>query len=170
MIGLSTRRFFASLLALGLLAPTLRAQEPPKELPKELTMAVQAHNAQMGDHAAPAFKYALTDLDGDGHPDAIVLLQSSTWCGSGGCTMLIFRGAADRFTFVSRSTLVGLPIRVSPETTHDWKTLIVYTKGEGDVVMRFDGKQYPPNPSKERAATASQIAGAKTVLAREAVR
>jgi hypothetical protein len=105
-----------------------------------------------------------TDLDGDGRLDAVVLLSSSDWCGSGGCSMLVFRGMEDGFTFVSSSTVTSEPIRVSTERTFGWKTLIVYSKGKGDVVMRFDGTRYPLNPSTQQKASAAQVSTAETVM------
>src|SRR2546422_5453095 len=48
-----------------------------------------------------AFRHSFTDLDGDGRAEALVLLRGNVWCGSGGCTMLVFRGTDAGFTFVS---------------------------------------------------------------------
>src|SRR5580700_3406151 len=131
----------------------LRAQQPPG-----LRAAVHDYAVREGDHEIPTFQYALTDLDGDGRIDAVVLLTGSSWCGSGGCTMIIFRGRTDGFRFVSRSTISNAPIRrISPEKAHGWRTLVVYSKGKGDVLMRFDGARYPLNPSLQPKATPIQV-------------
>lgn len=143
-----------------LLAPTLRAQDPPPGL----IAAVQAYVEKKGDHERPQFRYALTDLDGDGRADAIVLLLGGNWCGSGGCNMLVFRAAVDGFTLVSASTITNEPIRVSPEKSHGWRTLIVLAKGKGDVLMPFDGRRYPFNPSLQPKATPAQVTGAQVVM------
>src|SRR5216683_5061459 len=127
-----------------------------------LFAAVKNYVEQRGDHATPVFRHAFTDLDGDGHPDAVVLLSSPSWCGSGGCTMIVFRGTKGGFTPVSSSTITYEPIRVSTEKKSGWRTLIVYSKGKGDVLMRFDGKRYPLNPSMQPRATAAQSSTAQT--------
>ncbi|HYK83366.1 MAG TPA: hypothetical protein VEU55_09515 [Gemmatimonadales bacterium] len=147
-------------LLLHLVAPTLRAQDAPPNL----AAAVQAYVEKKGDHERPLFRHALTDLDGDGRADAIVLLLGSNWCGSGGCNMLVLRGVKDGFTLVSVSTITNAPIRVSPERSHGWRTLIVFSKGKGDVLMRFNGARYPSNPSMQPKALLAQASAASVVI------
>lgn len=153
-------RYLLIVLLLQLLTPSLRAQE----VPTTLLTAVQDYVEKKGEHERPQFQYALIDLNGDGSDDAIVLLLGPSWCGSGGCTMLVFRGTKDKFTFVSGSTITYEPIRVSPEKAQGWKTLIVYSKGKGDVLMRFNGDRYPLNPSMQPKATPAQIGAAQIVM------
>ena len=148
------------ILLFSLLAPTLGARDPPPGL----IAAVQAYVEKRGDHERPQFRHALTDLDGDGRADAIVLLLGGNWCGSGGCNMLVFRAAANGFTLVSASTITNEPIRVSPEKSHGWRTLIVFAKGRGDVLMRFNGTRYPLNPSLQPKATPAQVSAAQVVM------
>ena len=157
-------RSLSVLLLLHLLVPTAEAQDAPPNL----SAAVQAYVHKKGDRELPPFRYALTDLDGDGRADAIVLLSGSAWCGSGGCTMLVFRAANDGFTLVSSSTITNVPIRVSPETAHGWRTLIVFAKGKGHVLMGFTGTRYPQNPSMQARATPSQLNAAQVVINRMA--
>jgi len=150
-----------------LLAPTLRAQDASSSL----LAAVQSYAEKKGEHERPVFRYALTDLDGDGRADAVVLLLGGYWCGSGGCNMLIFRATTDGFTLVSESTITNEPIRVSPEKAHGWRTLIVFSKGKGDVLMPFNGTRYPLNPSTQPKATPAQVrAAAQVVMSRPATK
>ncbi|NJK34080.1 MAG: hypothetical protein HC919_03530 [Oscillatoriales cyanobacterium SM2_2_1] len=137
---------------------------PAQTLPPSLVTAIRQQIARSGSNRLPPFRHGLTDLNGDNLPDAIVLLQSQDWCGSGGCTMLVFRGTATGFTRVSLSTVTGEPIRVTTERRQGWRTLIVASKGRGDVVMGFNGTGYAPNPSLQPLATASQIAEAQVVI------
>jgi putative lipoprotein len=99
----------------------------------------------------PSFKYALVDLNDDGIPDAIVLITDRFYCGSGGCSMLIARGTNSGFRLVSSTTMSRSPIFVSPELRSGWHTLLVTVGGGGakygQVVMRFNGSRYAPNPS-----------------------
>lgn len=106
----------------------------------------------------------MIDLNGDGHEDAIVLLSGTDWCGTGGCTMLIFKNDRSGYLLLSRSTVTRSPIRVSPAITNGWKDLIVSTRGVGDALMQFDGSAYPGNPSMQQAATPAQVAAATTVI------
>lgn len=103
------------------------------------------------------FQSGFADLNADGKDDAVVLLLGTEWCGSGGCTFLIFQRTDNGYSLVSQSTVTDAPIRVSKESKNGWLSLIVYSKGSGDVIMPFDGKKYPPNPSVLTAASNEQI-------------
>ena len=118
-------RRLSVLLVFHVLAATVYSQHAPSGL----MTAIQGYVGMKGHQERPPFRHALTDLNADGQVDAIVLLLGSSWCGSGGCNMLVFSGTNDRFTFVSASTITNEPIRVSPENAQGWKTLIVYSKG-----------------------------------------
>jgi hypothetical protein len=93
------------------------------------------------------------DLNGDGDQDAIVVLTGSYWCGTGGCTMLVFQGGSGGFELVSRSSLIRPPITVSDTQTNGWRDLIVTVSGGGipskTVALKFDGQEYPLNPSDQ---------------------
>ena len=78
--------------------------------------------------------------------------------------MFVFRGTKDGFTFLSGSTITNEPIRISADKTAGWKTLIVYSKGRGDVLMRFNSKRYPLNPSTQPKATPTQVRVAQIVM------
>jgi len=135
------------------------ADEPPG-----LSDAVRAYTQTS---STPSFEYALVDLNEDGVLDAVVLLKNP-YCGSGGCDMLILRGSAGRFALVSKSTISNQPIKVSRERQHGWHTLLVTVKGGGiqprSVVMPFNGRKYPLNPSVQPRATPAHFDSA-TALA-----
>ena len=153
-------RLLSVLLVLHVLTATVHAQHAPSGL----LAAIQGYVGKEGHQERPPFRHALTDLNADGRADAIVLLLGSNWCGCGGCNMLVFRGTKDGFTFVSASIITSEPIRVSPENTQGWKTLIVYSKGRGDVLMRFNGTHYPLNPSLQSKAMTGQVEAAEVLL------
>jgi hypothetical protein len=140
-------------------AAASRAEEPAA-----LTAALRAHFDLAEGAITPQHRYALVDLDGDGLPDAVVLVLDRAYCGSDGCTLEVFRGTTDGFSFVSGSTLCRAPIRVTRETSHGWRTLIVATKRGGDVLMRFDGRRYPLDPSLQPKAPGLQSGAATTLL------
>ena len=110
------------------------------------------------------FTAASVDLNQDAQPDAVVLVRSADWCGSGGCTMLIFKGTVNGYLLVSQSTITTPPIRILPTSQFGWSDLIVHSNGTGDVVLRFDGAGYPSNPSLQSAPTSQQLRSAVKVL------
>jgi hypothetical protein len=115
----------------------------------------------------PSFKYALVDLNDDGIPDAIVLITDRFYCGSGGCSMLIARGTNNGFRLVSSSTISRSPISVCSERGYGWRTLLVTVGGGGakygQVVMRFNGSRYAPNPSMQPYAGPGALSAATEV-------
>ena len=128
--------------------------------PRALDNAVRAYTHR----EAPSYRQASTHLSHSPQPEAIVFLTGRAWCGSGGCTLLVFRQVRREFVLVSRSTVTGTPVRVLPDTSRGWKTLIVHSKGRGDVLLRFDGIRYPLNSSLQPVATAAQVRASALVL------
>ena len=110
---------------------------------------------------APAYGYSLTDLNDDSVPDAVVLLKDLKYCGSGGCTMVVLLGMPSGFQYVSRTTIMREPIAVLAETCHGWHTLAVLVSGGGAIpgqaLLRFDGTEYPLNPSMQPRAAPEDL-------------
>lgn len=129
------------------------------DTPSKLNVAVGAFTKVT---ETSAYQYARVDLNEDGQADALVLLKGD-YCGSGGCTLLVFRGSPSGFTLVSSSTISNEPIGFLDERRHGWKTLLVTSRGVGPVLLRFNGTKYPSNPSMQTAATKEQAASA-TIL------
>lgn len=154
-------RVAAVLLAAFLGTADARAQAEPSPA---LTAAVAAFARSQGETQAPSFRHALTDLNGDRQQDAVVLLLGPGWCGSGGCTLLILKGAKDRFALVSSTSVTLEPIRQARDRARGWSNLIVHSRGRGDVVMRYDGRRYPGNPSRLKPASRAELAGARTLI------
>jgi hypothetical protein len=120
----------------------------------ELNQALLAYLAKtkVESQYAHPHQTALIDLNGDGRQDALVLLENPMYfCGTGGCTMLVFKGTPSGFEFVSSSSLIRGPLLVSETNTHGWRDLIVEVSGGGmapkHVAMKFTGSEYPSNPS-----------------------
>lgn len=130
----------------------------------------KAIKAWAEESTAPTFKHAFADLNDDGIDDAIVLITDNQYCGSGGCSFVIFQGVAGGFKVVSSSTITRAPILLLPEKKKGWHTLSVFVAGggakPGQVMMRFDGIEYPGNPSMEPKAKVSDLKGAKTLISK----
>jgi hypothetical protein len=118
-----------------------------------------------GDRAALAstrYYYDRIDLSGDGQPEALVYLNGSYSCGSGGCTMLVMEPQGSAYKVVSKMTLVHAPVIVSTEKTAGWNDLVISVAGGGAEAhyarMQFDGSKYPRNPT-----TAPEVAPNTTI-------
>lgn len=124
-------------------------QAEAKTDPK-LTQAIESYLKKQGDDPKKAkYKIAEIDLNGDKKKDALVLLEGMMWCGTGGCTMLVFQQAKDGFRMVSSIPLVREPVIVSETSTKGWRDIQVYVSKVGNVLLKFNGSSYPANPSLE---------------------
>jgi putative lipoprotein len=110
------------------------------------------------------YQIAEIDLNGDKKKDALVLLQDRNWCGTGGCSMLVFANQNNHFKLVSAISLVREPVIISDTKTKNWRNIIVRVSGGGgeskNVALKFDGSSYPTNPSLLKPlATDAKIQG-----------
>lgn len=129
------------------------------------TPAIDAALASHFRHAVPtAYQHAFADLNGDGLLDAVVVITDPNYCGSGGCTLAILRGTDHSLKYLSGATVVRTPIRVLTESRHGWKSLSVRVSGggitSGEVLMRFNGRKYPANPTTQPPIANSDLSGA----------
>jgi hypothetical protein len=117
---------------------------------------------------APTYKHAFADLNDDGVDDAVVLITDNQYCGSGGCSFVIFKGVSGGFKVVSSSTITREPILLLPEKKKGWHTLSLYVAGggakSGQVMMRFNGKRYPGNPSTRPKAMKNDLKDATSLI------
>ena len=120
---------------------------------------VRAHVRALDAGNATRYATAERDLDGDGSPETLVYLQGPSWCGSGGCTLLVLDVDGQRVEERGRVPVVRLPIRVFPGLSNGWHDLGVTVQGGGviearDAVLRFDGNRYAGNPTVPAQARA----------------
>ena len=87
---------------------------------KALSAALQAYPARTGDDVKTfePRQTAGVDLNGDGIKDALVLLQGPYWCGTGGCSQLVFQGGqrplhlrVDKHPDPGPAARVALPVK-----------------------------------------------------------
>ncbi|PFG58758.1 putative lipoprotein [Vibrio sp. ES.051] len=108
------------------------------------------------------YRWLTYDLNGDNNEELLVQLD---WCGSGGCTLLVFENHEKEWRFNSRMTLVRSPIMLGQHTSHGWRDLIFNVSGGGATpaqhVMQYTGVSYPINPSMAPTATAEQVSGVR---------
>ena len=108
------------------------------------------------------YRWLTYDLNGDGDEELLVQLD---WCGSGGCTLLVFENHEKEWRFNSRMTLVQSPIMLGQQTSHGWRDLIFNVGGGGTTpgqhVMQYTGVSYPINPSLAPKASKEQVSGVR---------
>lgn len=110
------------------------------------------------DPAGTRYRWLTYDLNGDGNEELITQLD---WCGSGGCTLLIFENHEDNWRFNSRMTLVNTPINLGVNSSEGWRDLVLFVSGGGATpnqhIMEYTGVSYPLNPSTAPVASYEQI-------------
>ncbi len=110
-----------------------------------------------------------TDLDGDGHPELFVYVVGPMVCGSGGCNTLVFTPDGEGFRQVAEISVSRTPIQALERRSNGWRNLLVHVSGGGilpgyDAELRFDGLEYPSNPTVPPAEKALNTAGAEIVI------
>ena len=92
------------------------------------------------------YAYGRVDLNGDGTEEVLALLMGSSFCGTGGCNLLLLRTAEDGYSVINTFPISRLPIIVSDQKTAGWSDLLRPEYGEGlersYVKHVFDGSRY----------------------------
>ena len=133
-----------------LIVPASTLDQPDRDQRLRTFLQQRFHNERTN---APDTRYvaAWADLDGDRQPEAIVSLFSSSFCGTGGCTLYVFTGAGSSWRQVSEIMIINAPIRVLMTRSHGWLDLSVQVAGGGGRAfvarLSFNGRRYPGNPS-----------------------
>ena len=83
------------------------------------------------------------DLNNDGTDEVFVIMSSRYFCGSGGCTWMIFGQNGE---VITRGTVAGYPVYVSDEYHEGYRTFYMRSRGKFHV-MKYEDGSYPSNPS-----------------------
>jgi hypothetical protein len=89
------------------------------------------------------FVYGLADLNSDNQKEIFVLLNSSDYCGSGGCTAFLLSSSGEK---IARFTVSETPIGVAGSKTKGWSDLVITSRGQ-QYLVQYNGKTYPGNPT-----------------------
>ena len=156
---------FTSLLALALLiAPTDTTAVPAPGSAAALLSAVHGYMAPLnGPSEDVEIRTEWVDVSGDGTADALVYLEGATWCGSGGCTVLVFEAITDSveaaelgaFRVAAEISLMHGPVVVVLAGPNAWADLVVRNAGGQSVALQFDGETYPSSPADGVAVSAA---------------
>ncbi len=92
------------------------------------------------------YVHARTDLDGDGRQDVLVYLMGPYVCGTGGCTLEVFRQEARGYRLITSFPTSRLPVIVPEARRNRWRDLWRLQSGGGApatwVREVFDGRGY----------------------------
>lgn len=116
------------------------------------------------------YYYNTVDLEENSKPDVIVHLVSSYFCGTGGCTTLIFQNVGQDYRLVSTIYVNRPPIVVTKEKTSGWSNLIILTPGNGHDsasnyrLLQFNGKTYPEDPQDGTELPLNSTITGKTLM------
>lgn len=102
-----------------------------------------------------AVRVAWVDLNGDRREDAVVYVEDADWCGSGGCTLLVFEAMSETevaemgvFRPAAEVSHVRGPVLVSRRRTNQWRDLVVRDVQNRLRALRFTGESYPFSPAE----------------------
>ena len=92
------------------------------------------------------YVYSRIDLNGDGRDETFVYLLGPSFCGTGGCNLLLFTRGADGYALVNEFPISRTPVVVAPTKTEGWSDVFKLESGGGAkpsyAKYVFDGKQY----------------------------
>lgn len=136
-------------------------QEPTNE---QLFQTITGFLSAKGAPASSRYHFQRIDLDNDKRRDALVYMHGpyGYWCGTHGCPLFIFKAGSNTFTPVGGPVKpVRTPIYVSSLETKGWRNIIVRVSGRWkkskNVALRYDGRQYPTDPSHLPAYSTSLV-------------
>lgn len=115
-----------------------------------------------------SYVHARTDLNGDGRQDVLVYLMGPYVCGTGGCTLQVYRQEATGYRLITSFPTSRLPVIVPAASRNRWRDLWRRQSGGGAPAIWvrevFDGRGYR---SRERIPAAGGAPAGTVVLSGE---
>ena len=107
--------------------------EPDARLEDALRRASPDYRASVvGDGPEGRYAWATVDLDGDGTDEVFAYALGPFFCGSGGCTLHVFRlGDDGEYAPVATFPISRLPVLVAEESSGGWRDLYRRESGGG---------------------------------------
>lgn len=112
------------------------------------------------------YVYGRVDLNGDGRREVLVYLLGPFFCGTGGCTAMLFTETPDGYELVSTFSTSRPPFLIAARMSNGWSDIIYRQSGGGvpAAFVRFswDGKRYLETerlPGDPEPAGRRQLAG-----------
>jgi hypothetical protein len=108
------------------------------------------------------------DLDAEGTPETLAVVVGSYACGSGGCTLLIFRRTPGGLEPIAESGLFQSPLRLQAQRRGGWPDLTMPATSDGVtrgvIELRFDGRAYGLTPAGAARDPAEAPAGSSVLI------
>lgn len=109
----------------------------------------------------------------DGGHDIAVYISGRSWCGSGGCELMILEPDGTSFRILGDLAITNLPIRQLKTSSHGHPDIGVVVRGGGirpgyEACLHFDGKTYPNNPTVPPAEPIKGNAEGRVIIAQAA--
>ena len=155
----------AALALSGSFPAAAAAQAPPPEDP-----GLIAYLRQRAHGALDTTRYAAA-LTPDGRT-MLVYLTGPSWCGSGGCRLLVLDRAGGTYRSVGEISVARAPIRLLERQSHGRRDLGVQVAGGGiteayEAAVPFDGRRYARNPTVAPAVRIEDAPGETLIRADE---
>ncbi len=124
-------------------------------VPEALRRAVSEYAEPFTTEDAPvAWQVRWADLNDDAYPDALVYVSGPDWCGSGGCTLLVFEAiigedvvALGSYRPAAEISQIHGAVVVGEARSNGWRDLVVEDADGALRALRFDGEAYPLSPA-----------------------
>jgi hypothetical protein len=145
--------------------PLTPGQEPDPESTEWEQARAKGTHPTCGDVGPLRYLSSRVDLDGEGTPETLALVVGSYACGSGGCTLLIFRDTPGGLEPIAESGLFQSPLRRLERRSGGWAELTMPATSDGVnsgvMELRFEGGSYrftraatPPEPAADPGGSA----------------
>lgn len=154
------KKYFAQTILILALMVCAHAAGAQTESPEETAKIQKFLAAKYPKEEAEGrkFMYASVDLNDDGKNEYIVGMVGSSFCGSGGCTILVLTNTFNQSSAIS---VADYPIYIgfpgSKEVTKKYSNLYVYSKGKGYVKLAWNGTKYSPSNASMAPAVSDDI-------------
>jgi hypothetical protein len=135
-------------------------------------LRTELEDPEDGVDKATRISTAVVESDGNSKMEIVVYISGGSWCGSGGCRLLILEPNGRSFKVIGETTITRPPIRVLRTQSNGHFDIGVWVQGGGiqpghEAILRFDGKSYPSNPSVASAVHHSKKVPGKVLIARD---
>jgi hypothetical protein len=107
-----------------------------------ITPAINLHRFNAKLPAGTALK-AGADLNGDGVPEAVVLMTEPVCLAQGGCPLVVFQQTGAGYRAISQTAHVLPPIGSTAEVSQGWRDLVVSDAGGQRRRLAFTASGYP---------------------------
>ncbi len=102
-----------------------------------------------------AFVYKMAALSSENSclSPMVYLTAGSGYCGTGGCTVLMFGCAKEGYRLLGATSVAFPPVYIAKSVTSGYHDIKVHVKNKDLALLKFDGRHYPSNASTAPKST-----------------